>query len=320
MHDEISAGHRDQLLRAAGALGHLGRPGSPAAAPVRRQGGAGRRPAGAAAAGPTGGAAVLARLDGLVLSGGSDVDPARYGAAAHPAAGPSIPTATAPSSTCARGAGERAAAARHLPRPAGDQRRARRHPATSTCPTWSGNDGHSPERAGYGATRSASRPAPSSPAILGRSEAAVPTHHHQAIDQLGAGLVATAWTDDGVIEAVEFAQGTSVHDRRAVASGGRRRPQPVHCPRRCRLCLRDARACRIAAVSNQPRSAPKNFTTSRTQRVSGPGSLAPISKPDFASTRMERVLARSGLASTWRAAGCVGQHDVAHIAPDQLRA
>jgi putative glutamine amidotransferase len=41
-------------------------------------------------------------------------------------------------------------------------------------------------------------------AALGRTEAAVPTHHHQAIDRLGAGLVATAWTDDGVLEAVEF--------------------------------------------------------------------------------------------------------------------
>jgi putative glutamine amidotransferase len=30
-------------------------------------------------------------------------------------------------------------------------------------------------------------------------------HHHQAIDQLGAGLTATAWAPDGVIEAVEAA-------------------------------------------------------------------------------------------------------------------
>ena len=40
--------------------------------------------------------------------------------------------------------------------------------------------------------------------MLGRSEVEVPTHHHQAIDKIGRGLVATAWAEDGIIEAVEF--------------------------------------------------------------------------------------------------------------------
>src|SRR5581483_12110592 len=32
----------------------------------------------------------------------------------------------------------------------------------------------------------------------------IATHHHQAVDRLGAGLVACGWADDGVVEAVEL--------------------------------------------------------------------------------------------------------------------
>ena len=39
--------------------------------------------------------------------------------------------------------------------------------------------------------------------IAGAAGAIVNSHHHQAIESVGADLVATAWTHDGVIEAVE---------------------------------------------------------------------------------------------------------------------
>ncbi len=153
-----------------------------------------------------GGAALLPRLDALVLSGGSDVEPSRYGAAAHPAAGPFYP--------------ERDSAELELCRHA----LASGLPVLGICrglqvinvvlggtlhqhlPDLVGNDSHSPEQAGYAPHKVSVAAGTQLAGILGRSEAAVPTHHHQAIDRLGAGLVATAWTDDGVIEAVEFGQ------------------------------------------------------------------------------------------------------------------
>ena len=39
--------------------------------------------------------------------------------------------------------------------------------------------------------------------ITGTLDAVVNSHHHQAIESIGANLVATAWTTDGVIEALE---------------------------------------------------------------------------------------------------------------------
>jgi putative glutamine amidotransferase len=32
----------------------------------------------------------------------------------------------------------------------------------------------------------------------------IATYHHQAVDRLGAGLVATGWAEDGVVEALEL--------------------------------------------------------------------------------------------------------------------
>ena len=39
--------------------------------------------------------------------------------------------------------------------------------------------------------------------IAGELDAVVNSHHHQAIESIGADLIATAWTTDGVIEAME---------------------------------------------------------------------------------------------------------------------
>ena len=82
----LGSAHRDQLLRPAGALGRLGPPAVllPASTPTWWPR-AGDCPV---LLPPLPGRPACSRLDGLVLSGGGDIDPARYGAARTRATGP----------------------------------------------------------------------------------------------------------------------------------------------------------------------------------------------------------------------------------------
>jgi putative glutamine amidotransferase len=146
---------------------------------------------------------VLDGLDGLVLTGGPDVDPARYGAAADPHTG---------EPQYARDGWELALTAAAL---------RRQLPLLAVCrglqvlavalggtliqhlPDAVGNDSHCPTLGAYG--RHGVRLAEGSrlAALLG-PRIDVATHHHQAVDALPSDAVATGWADDGTIEAFEL--------------------------------------------------------------------------------------------------------------------
>jgi putative glutamine amidotransferase len=168
----------------------------------------------------------LRRLDGLVLSGGGDIDPARYGAPCSPE------TRLVPEE---RDAAElamfRAALSLGLPilgicRGIQVINVALGGTLHQHLPDVVGHNGHSPVAARMGthevriaagsrlaavlglADSASSRASGSSGGSSGESDGlpslAVPTHHHQAIDRLGGGLTATAWAADGTVEAVEL--------------------------------------------------------------------------------------------------------------------
>jgi len=150
-------------------------------------------------------AAILERADGLVLTGGEDIDPAHYGAELHPAGGP--PHA-------ARDATELA-----LSREARD----RRLPTLAICRgiqlinvALGGTliqDLPSERPGGLEHAPGAHRSSRSHDLIvergsrlaeaLGATELEVNSSHHQAVDAVGHPLVVTARSSDGVIEGLE---------------------------------------------------------------------------------------------------------------------
>ena len=146
---------------------------------------------------------VLDRLDGLVLAGGADVDPARYGAQRSPRTGP--PSADRDEAELALLA---AAVERDLPVLAvcrGLQLLTvlRGGSLVQHLPDVVGSDVHVPAPGTYG--DNAVRVAPGSrlAGLIG-TEAVWACHHHQAVERLGDGLTATAWAQDGTVEAAEL--------------------------------------------------------------------------------------------------------------------
>ncbi|MGQ5638772.1 MULTISPECIES: gamma-glutamyl-gamma-aminobutyrate hydrolase family protein [unclassified Streptomyces] len=142
-------------------------------------------------------AETVARLDGLVIAGGPDVDPARYGAERSPRTGPPA---------LERDAWELALI---------DAALAARVPLLGVCRgmqllnvALGGTlvqhlDGHAEVVGVFGGHPV--KPVPGSLyAGIVPEETTVPTYHHQAVDRLGAGLVPSAYTADGTVEAIEL--------------------------------------------------------------------------------------------------------------------
>ncbi|MFI8205764.1 gamma-glutamyl-gamma-aminobutyrate hydrolase family protein [Streptomyces sp. NPDC085937] len=141
--------------------------------------------------------AAVARLDGLVVAGGPDVEPVRYGAEPDPRTGPPAR---------ARDAWELALIAAALERGV---------PLLGICrgmqllnvalggTLFQHVDGHA-EVPGVFA-RHPVKPVPGTLyGGLAPEQTSVPTYHHQAVDRLGRGLIPSAYAEDGTVEAVEL--------------------------------------------------------------------------------------------------------------------
>jgi len=152
---------------------------------------------------PADAGAVVDATRGLVLTGGEDVDPARYGAARHPRLEETDHGRDALELELIRCA------------------RARRRPILAICRGIQilnvslGGTLYQDLRSEHvgpldhqdSAGQHAIRVAPASllHRTLGVTAATVNSRHHQAVRDLAPGLRATAWAEDGLVEAAEFA-------------------------------------------------------------------------------------------------------------------
>jgi putative glutamine amidotransferase len=148
-------------------------------------------------------ARVLDGIDGLIITGGKDVDPARYGQRPHP---------TSDEPDRVRDAWEFALL---------DEALRRGVPVLGICrgaqvlnvalggtliqhlPDVIGHTHHQKGNAVFGTSAVWTEPGTRLADLIGKTSDAQ-CYHHQAIDRVGEGLIVSARDDDGVIEAVEL--------------------------------------------------------------------------------------------------------------------
>ncbi len=187
---------------------------------------------------------VLDRVDGLILAGGADIDPSAYGSEPHPMTHSTVPERDRCEIALARRAIERdlpvlgicrgmqlinvalgGTLIQHVPDLVGHEDH-RRHPGS-----FEDSDHEVRLDSGSLAQRAA-----------GEEQHNTKSHHHQALDRLGEGLVVTGFSErDGLPEAVE------VPDRRFVL-GVQWHPEADERSRIVATLVQHARAYRAATV------------------------------------------------------------------------
>jgi len=165
---------------------------------------------------------VVARLDGLVVSGGADVDPGRYDAEPHPRTAGWRPDRDAWEAALLDAAG--AAGLPVLGVCRGMQVMAVHAGGTLVqhVPDVVGHDHHSPGGDRFGSVQVRTEPGTRLAALVG-DEVAVTCHHHQAVAR-HPGFEAAARASDGTLEAMEapgdrFCVGVQWHPETAADVG-----------------------------------------------------------------------------------------------------
>lgn len=147
--------------------------------------------------------AAIERLDGLVLAGGSDLDPRSYGAEPHPETAATNAQRDAYEIALTRAALERDLPLLAICRGFQIMNVARGGTVEQHLPDRLSDEGHRPVPGAWAQHGVRVDPDSRVGAVVGE-HAEVHSHHHQGLGELGEGLRPVAWSEeDEVIEAVE---------------------------------------------------------------------------------------------------------------------
>lgn len=146
---------------------------------------------------------LVERLSGICLSGGPDLHPSSYEADAHSELGPTEPEVDDFELALARAAEDARLPVLGICRGAQALNVARGGTLKQHLPDLTELE-HRQKESSEAVTHGV-RIVPDSllARAMGRTRAKVNSFHHQAVDQIGRGLVAVAWSSDGVVEAIE---------------------------------------------------------------------------------------------------------------------
>lgn len=143
------------------------------------------------------------RLDGLLVTGGADLDPGLYGEAPHEETAPPQPYRDRFELTLLRAAIEADLPFLAIGRGMQALNVLREGSLVQHLPDVVGGDLHAPAPGRLGRHPVQLSAAGTLGRILGE-RAEVASGHHQAVKRLGRGLVAVAWAEDQVVEAIEL--------------------------------------------------------------------------------------------------------------------